>query len=481
MAITSKNNPLRRRQYGNTQYRYAAVYIIVTFAVLLFLNIYTSGTSQELFYQSKQTSMIEKCLLISSKISTLDIVNPSSTASAISELGNLRVSRLVITDPNSIVIYDSLNGEAAETSYALFPEIVKALEGFDVFSWHYHDGAMQSRAATPIIAYDTLIGCVYMTEYDTAQGALIQSLQSNILSVTLILELVIILFSIVFSNTFSRRLRRIFASMRIIREGDYSHKVTMGGRDELTYLGDEFNDLTEKLQSSEHMRRQFVSDASHELKTPLASIKLLSDSILQNDMDPATVREFVEDIGNEADRLNRMTQKLLSLTRMESQQEVECEIMYIAPTVERVVRMLSAIAENNQITITLDLQQDSPILMVADDLYQIVFNLVENGIKYNTPGGSLSISLLREDDNAILRFSDTGVGIPQDSIGHIFERFYRVDKARSRKTGGSGLGLSIVRSMVERNGGQIGVQSVVGEGSVFTLTFPTFDTEEDLL
>ena len=340
---------------------------------------------------------------------------------------------------------------------------------------------MQSRAATPIIAYDTLIGCVYMTEYDTAQGALIQSLQSNILSVTLILELVIILFSIVFSNTFSRRLRKIFASMRIIREGDYSHKVTMGGRDELTYLGDEFNDLTEKLQSSEHMRRQFVSDASHELKTPLASIKLLSDSILQNDMDPATVREFVEDIGNEADRLNRMTQKLLSLTRMESQQEVDCEIMYIAPTLERVIRMLSAIAESNQITITLDIQQDSPILMVADDLYQIVFNLVENGIKYNTPGGSLSISLLREDDSAILRFSDTGVGIPQDSIDHIFERFYRVDKARSRKTGGSGLGLSIVRSMVERNSGQIEVSSTEGEGSVFTLTFAAFDTDEDLL
>ncbi len=480
MAITSKNNPLRRRHYGNTQYRYAAVYIIVTFAVLLFLNIYTSGTSQELFYQSKQTSMIEKCLLISSKISTLDIINSSTAATAISELGNLRISRLVITDPNSIIIYDSLTGEATEKSYAFFPEIVKALEGFDVFSWHYHDGAMQSRAATPIIAYDTLIGCVYMTEYDTAQGALIQSLQSNILSVTLILELVIILFSIVFSNTFSRRLRRIFASMRIIREGDYSHKVTMGGRDELTYLGDEFNDLTEKLQTSENMRRQFVSDASHELKTPLASIKLLSDSILQNDMDPVTVREFVEDIGNEADRLNRMTQKLLSLTRMEGQQEVECEIMYIAPTVERVVRMLSAIAENSQIAITLDVQQDSPILMVADDLYQIVFNLVENGIKYNTPGGSLSITLLREDDNAILRFSDTGVGIPEDSIGHIFERFYRVDKARSRKTGGSGLGLSIVRSMVERNSGQICVESAVGQGSVFTLTFPTFDPDEDM-
>lgn len=453
----------------------------MTFAVLLFLNIYTSGTSQELFYQSKQVSMIEKCLLISSKISGLDIINSSTAAAAISELGNLRISRLMITDPNGIVIYDSIADGITGNSYAFFPEIVKALDGFDVFSWHYDNGAMLSRAATPIIAYDTLIGCVYMTEYDTAQGALIQSLQNNILSTTLILELVIIVFSIVFSNTFSRRLRRIFASMRIIREGDYTHKVTMGGRDELTYLGDEFNDLTEKLQTSEYMRRQFVSDASHELKTPLASIKLLTDSILQNDMDPTTVREFVEDIGNEADRLNRMTQKLLSLTRMEGQQEIDCEIMYIAPTIQKVVRMLSAIAERNQIAITLDVEQDCPILIVADDLYQIAFNLVENGIKYNTPGGSLCISLLREDDNAILRFSDTGVGIPQESINHIFERFYRVDKARSRKTGGSGLGLSIVHSMVARNGGQIKAESTVGEGSVFTLIFPTFDTDEDLL
>lgn len=425
--------------------------------------------------------MIEKCLLTSSKIANLDIVNPSTTAEAIAELGNLRISRLVVTDHNGIAIYDSLKTDTTEVSYMFFPEIVKALKGFDVFSWQYHDGAMQSCAAAPIIAYDALIGSVYMMEYDTAQGKLIQSLQNNILTTTLILELVIILFSIVFSSTFTRRLRRIFSSMRTIREGDYTHKVTMGGRDELTYLGDEFNDLTEKLQTSENKRRQFVSDASHELKTPLASIKLLTDSILQNDMDQATVREFVEDIGDEAERLNRMTQKLLSLTRMESQQEVDCEIMYIAPTVERVIHMLSAIAETNQITITLDIQCDSPILMVADDLYQIAFNLAENGIKYNTPGGSLTVSLLRQDDNAILRFADTGVGIPEDSLSHIFERFYRVDKARSRKTGGSGLGLAIVRNMVERNGGEIHVSSTMGEGSVFTLSFPTFDPNEDAL
>ena len=222
-----------------------------------------------------------------------------------------------------------------------------------------------------------------------------------------------------------------------------------------------------------------MSDASHELKTPLASIKLLSDSILQYDMDMDTVREFVTDIGNEAERLNRMTQKLLSRTKGDVGSDyVEREIIYIVPTLQRVVKMLSGIAETNQITIYTDIKEDIPVLVQEDDLYQIIYNLVENGIKYNMPGGKLYVSLQRKDDMAVLRVRDTGVGIPEDAIGHVFERFYRVDKARSRATGGSGLGLSIVRSMVERNGGEIRLESKVGEGSVFIVEFPSFDTEE---
>jgi signal transduction histidine kinase len=237
--------------------------------------------------------------------------------------------------------------------------------------------------------------------------------------------------------------------------------------------------LTERLQISESKRRQFVSDASHELKTPLASIKLLSDSILQYDMDMETVREFAEDISNEADRLNRMTMKLLALTKDEGNTAIEdAEIIYMSPTVERVIKMLSGIAAANRITITTDLANDSPVLIQEDDLYQITYNLVENGIKYNVKGGSLNISLHRQDEMAILRVSDTGTGIPPESIGHVFERFYRVDKARARQSGGSGLGLAIVRAMVERNNGEINLQSTVGKGTTFAVAFPCFDTED---
>ncbi len=451
-------------------------YVVITFFVLLFLNVYCSQISQQVFYENKQTSMLEIAHLTANEIGSKEILNASTATAAIEKIGVSNVTRLIVTDAVGSVIYDSAGSGA---DYALLPQISRALDGMDIFTWKYSNGVMRSQVATPIISYETIAGCVYMMDYDPEQGKLVQSLQSNIFTITVLLEIGLLLFAILYATQFNRRLHEIMTSMQIIQEGDYSHKVTIRGHDELTFLGKEFNQLTERLQTSEAKRRQFVSDASHELKTPLASIKLLSDSILQNDMDMETVREFVSDIGNEADRLNRMTLKLLEITRGESTDNIEAEIIYLSPTIHKVVKMLSTIAENNNISIEMDLAKDAPILIPRDDLYQITFNLVENGIKYNTPGGNLRISLHQQADNTVLRVSDTGVGIPQEAVGHVFERFYRVDKARSRQSGGSGLGLAIVRSMVERNNGQISLQSTVGKGTTFIVEFPTFDTEVD--
>ena len=459
-------------------------YVVVTLVVLFFLNIYCSGVSHKLFYQSKEASMIEKCLLASDEISTLEVLNSSTVTGIVNQLESLKVTRLVVTDHSGAALYDSSG--ASVGTYVLLPEILQALtvskqapEGNNVFTWTYHDGITDSRAATPIVYYGTVVGCVYMTEYDTTQGTLIKSLQQTLLRITLMLEIIVAAFSVAFSNAFSRRLNRIMASMRIIREGDYSHKVDMGGSDELTVLGEEFNDLTERLQTSERKRSQFVSDASHELKTPLASIKLLTDSILQNNMDMDTVKEFVEDIGNEADRLKpHDRQAAFPHQSRKSPATGKRDHLYGAHG--------AAGGENARtnaswsgVTFCLELDEDTPVLILEDDLYQIVFNLMENGIKYNLPGGTLTVHLGRQEDNAVLTVSDTGMGIPEDALAHIFERFYRVDKARSRKSGGSGLGLAIVRTIVQRNRGEISVSSTVGKGTVFTVTFPAFDTEVD--
>ena len=429
-------------------------------------------------FANKEKAMVQQCNILSSEIGKLEIINKSNVAEVISRNENDNVIRLIVTKANGEVIYDSVNPTSVQTQYVLLPEIVKSLGGYNVFSSVYQYGAIQSKVATPVYSYGTMVGSVYIMETDARQGALIANLQETTLIISIVLELVVVVFSMIFSHIYSSRLHKISMSMRSVREGNYSHGVTIGGNDELTVLGAEYNDLVAKLQVSEQKRNNFVSDASHELKTPLASIKLLSDSILQYDMDMESVREFVGDIGNEADRLNRMTQKLLSLSRIEGQVDSDCEIIYMAPTVERVIRMLDRLAESHETLIISDLSDDCTILILEDDLYQIVFNLVENAIKYNISGGKVFITLRREKDNAVLQIRDTGMGIPKESLEHIFERFYRVDKARARKSGGSGLGLSIVRNMVERNQGTIKVESTVGAGTTFTLVFPVFDTEE---
>ncbi len=422
--------------------------------------------------------MIERCHLAAAEIQSLDVINATTVAKAVYNMGSLRVTRMIVIDGNGVAIYDSLQKGSVLGTNVLLPETVKAMNGYDVFSWGYEDGTMFSQAATPIISRGNLLGCVYMTEYDEAQGALIASLQKNILTITICLELAVILFCLSLSKAFTKRVRHLMASMHIIREGDYSRKVEIKGHDEITVLAHEFNGLLNRLQDMEDTRRQFVSDASHELKTPLASIKLLSDSILQNEMDMDTVREFVGDIGNEADRLNRMSQNLLSLSKADAMLAQEPEIILVETIMQRVIRMLSPLAQINNCTICPEILSPCPVLISEDDLYQIIFNLVENGIKYNTPGKNLYITLQRENNTAVLIVKDEGNGIPEESIPHIFDRFYRVDKARSRSTGGSGLGLSIVKELVNKNQGAITVESTLGAGTEFILRLPVADTEE---
>lgn len=473
MVITSANKKPKFRAFSSAQLHYALAYVLVTTVVLVFLNLYCATENELLFSQSKKAALTERASLVASDIAAGRA--DESLPYALSDQYGAQPDRVIITRADGSVSYDS-----APEDDAVLPALIAEASDAAQTDWSYRDGVMTTAVAVPIRADGKFLGCVYMLEIDSGDGQLLKKLQTNILTITFALESGVVLFSCFYVSRYSRRLKKIMASMRIIQDGDFSHKIEMGGRDELAFLAEEFNYLTDRLQTSENKRRQFVSDASHELKTPLASIKLLADSIVQYDMDEATMREFAGDIGDEADRLTRMTNKLLALTKGEANTaQDEAEIVNFAPTIERVTKMLEGIAEQAHIKIQTNLRQDTTVLVQEDDLYQIAFNLVENAIKYNRPGGRVSISVHRQEDMAVLRISDTGVGIPPEALGHIFERFYRVDKARSRQSGGSGLGLSIVRSMVERNHGEIHLQSTVGKGTTFAVAFPCFDISEE--
>ena len=227
-------------------------------------------------------------------------------------------------------------------------------------------------------------------------------------------------------------------------------------------------------------QQRFLSDASHELKTPLAGIRLLTDSILQTeDMNADTTREFVEDIGREAQRLSRITEDLLRLTRLDSGIQDAAYPVSVSRVLERVVRMLGVVAREKEVTLTYETDEDAVVRATEDDIHQILYNLMENGIKYSGSMGFVHTTLKTVGDTVVISVEDNGIGIPNEDMEHIFERFYRVDKNRSRAVGGTGLGLSIVSDTVRRRGGSIRAQHrQSGSGTVFIVELPLARREE---
>jgi two-component system phosphate regulon sensor histidine kinase PhoR len=237
-----------------------------------------------------------------------------------------------------------------------------------------------------------------------------------------------------------------------------------------------FHDVTE-LRRLERMRQDFVANVSHELKTPLASIKAYTETLLGWALHDENVNtRFLKRIEEQADRLNQLILDLLSLARLESGQEVfEHKPLALRPVLDACVESHRGRAEARGLDFELDPGPlDDGTLIMADEeaIREILDNLIDNAIKYTPEGGSVRVACRLEGDQVAIDVADTGIGIPRDDLPRVFERFYRVDKARSRELGGTGLGLSIVKHLVQSIGGQIAVASRLGAGTRFTVQLP---------
>ncbi len=451
--------------------KYVLTYLVTIAAVLMLLNTYPLLVSQDMVFKSKQTSLQSQASVMASALAGQEGLNREGVGRVMEVLGDTGLSRVMVTDPSGVVLYDT--SASSVEQYALLYEIAGALRGRDEFRSDYISGAFCSRAAVPVTYRGMTLGAVYVDEVDAEQGRLLIGIQQTLRTISLIIAVVSATLAFIFSQALTRRLGQLLGAIRIVREGEYSHRVNIRGGDELSRLAGEFNALTGRLQTTEEARRRFVSDASHELKTPLASIRLLSDSILQNDhIDPETIQEFVGDIGDEAARLQRITEHLLTLTRLDAAAPVEAEPVEVAGVALRVEHMLEPLARAVEVSLKLNVPEGLMVKITRDDLYQILFNLVENGIKYNLPGGRVELYAQDWEGKVVIMVEDTGVGIPEEDIDKVFDRFYRVDKARSRAAGGTGLGLSIVRDTARRHGGDVSVQRRSSEGTRFVVTFP---------
>lgn len=402
-------------------------------------------------------------------------------------------ARLTLVARGGGVVADSEANADQMANHARRPELAAALSGREGWSIRPSptigvgflyvaapagDGAL--RLAVPLSQISTQVNAV----------------RRKVVASTAIAFLPSVLLAAFLARYFSRKLGAIVEYAGKLANGDFKARLEVSGKDELGVLGAKLNETGQKLQTTleqleqehrelekvERIRKDFVINVSHELRTPLASIQGYTETLLEGAIDdPDNNVRFLSIIRQNAERLRRLTDDLLTLSRIELRQhQFQFAHYKIRPLLEEQMDAMRPMAGKKSISLTLDPVPDGLTAYCdSEAVHQIVTNLLDNALKYTPEGGSVTLGAKPSADQRVAVYvRDTGIGIPQEDIPRLFERFYRVDKARSREMGGTGLGLSIVKHLVKAHGGEVAVETAVERGSTFTFTLPSQSAEK---
>ena len=460
-------------------------YFLIMFLTLFIFSYYIINSISTYLNKNEQVNATATANMIASLIAERNYISPDQKQVApgfdlfLSE--TLRIpkeTRVIILNNQAEVMFDSFNPGGSETTVQSTKSVMSALQGKEGEIVENEDGKSLIDVAVPINK-NAPLGAVNVRYTTDIQEKIISPLTKDIIIVFVVITFIIGLFIFIVANLLTKRIVDFTEKITEMSDGVLDERLEIKGHDEVARLGEAFNTMSDKLVMLEQKRVDFVSSASHELRTPLSSIKLMSDSIAQNsDIDMKYVREFLNDMNTEVDRLNRIIEKLLYLTKLDNVKaeniNLDFEFIDVREVVMDIVKNLSPLAEAKNIEINCSYCESLYIMADNDKLWQGIYNIIDNAIKYTPDGGKVIIGITKQDDNALIAVKDTGIGISEEECEKIFDRFYRVDKARARETGGTGLGLAIALESIEMIGGTISVDSKLDEGSTFTVSIPLF-------
>ena len=392
-------------------------------------------------------------------------------STAASELGG----RLLVISPDGKVHLDTFSD--LDGTYAAPAEVARVLTGSASHAYQVYaleDGEAAALIAAVMTDGEEIIGALLLSTPVTELQSAIEQVERQLLTVFVVVAGAAMLAALIFSVTLTRPVKALTQTIRRMGRGDLSARADVHASGELQELADSYNAMAEKIEHFDLSRSQFVSNASHELKTPLATMKILLENLIyQPDMPGELRAEFMQDMNHEIDRLTGIITDLLTLTQMDSHEaKVSFTAVDLSELCRETVHALLPAAEKAGLTLHSNIAGGVTLHGDQSKLSQVVYNLIDNAVKYTPEGGRIDVTLSPDGREAVLTVADTGIGIPAHDLSHIFDRFYRVDKARSRATGGTGLGLSIVRQMVQLHQGDITVDSAPDKGSTFTVTLP---------
>ncbi len=451
------------------------LYFIVSLIPLFVFSRITSDTLKQYFKDTKEKEFLNQANIIAGSIQKgnylTDKIKDRLFENEIDEKSNEEAVRILVLDDKGVVVKDSNKTEVGKV-YAM-PEVISALDGNDAANLRDDEGVIY---ATAYIEDNNSkkIGVVLLVASFEEFNQLLNEVNSKWFIFTL--GICIIVACIVFFTTqvFIGPLKDILKVIQKITDGQLHQRIEVSGRDEYSQISEAFNNMTEQLESIESSRQEFVSNVSHELKTPLSSIKVLSESILlQEEMPVEMYREFFQDINSEVDRMTNIVNDLLELVKLDHKEAgLNIKETDINNMTEDILKRLYPLAEKKDIKLLYESNKDMIIEGDEVKLTLAISNLIENGIKYTPNGGTVKVIIDGDHQNCFITVSDTGIGISEEEQSKVFKRFYRVDKTRDRETGGTGLGLAITHSSVILHNGSIKINSKENEGATFIVRLP---------
>ncbi len=451
------------------------VLIVVGIVPLYFLSNIIINVHNKQIITSREDELKSYGTVISNLILSSDYLTThfdSSVETEVREIAEIYDGRIIIIDDNLRIIKDTYNLEVGKT--LISSEVVKCF--YSAESIYTNELGDYIQITMPIVSSDTLtVKGVLVMSFSKKNINLISSKVSNNIRMLMVaISLVIILIAILYSIFVTWPLKKLNKNIDEISNGKMEEAEGIRGYEEVQSMADSFNTMLDVIKSQDESRQEFVSNVSHELKTPLASVKVLSDSLLtQDDIPVELYKEFLGDINNEIERMTDIVNDLLSMVRLEKNNpNMTITNININELIEKLLKRFRPIASSRKIELIYE--SFRPVQADVDEvkISIAINNLFENAIKYNFDGGWVKVALNADHKFFYINVGDSGVGIPEELQDKIFERFYRVDKARSRETGGTGLGLAITRKIILLHNGTIKVYSKEKEGTTFTIRIP---------
>lgn len=441
------------------------------------LNSYEERSVQNRISTVQNQLMIVGNHLVSNHYFSSTKTNESVINAELEMISNLYEGRVMIIDSSLKVVKDTYGISEGKTMIS--EEVIRCFQGERMSHYDREHGYIEM--TTPIVdsgssndGISTIVGVMVTSISNDAIIATMEALNREAMILQYLMLIGILACALILSTVLTRPFSRITEAINEVKAGYSDKSIDVPDYAETIHIVEAFNQLLKRMKTMDDSRQEFVANVSHELKTPITSVKVLADSLLAQEDAPAELyREFMEDIVSEIDRENQIITDLLALVRMEKKvQSLNIVALNINDLTELILKRLRPIARKRDVELVFESMRTVVAEVDEVKLTLIMTNLVENSIKYNKEHGWVKVELDADHQYFTFTVSDSGLGIPEDSLPHIYERFYRVDKSHSKDIGGTGLGLAITKSAVLLHRGSITVTSVEGEGSCFVVKIP---------